>query len=562
MMKSKTKNRITAMLIVSSILGGVLLGSGISSTINENRRKAYAFEESNDGLTVGYCEGIQNALFPMHQDTIITQTAFEEYSHSGYDEYRGRFFESNAMDIQNWTDTYMYAPFTGTIVDFNPSCNCFAFQSKEKVRFSNGVLDYMTVYVLHSEQRDTIQYYYQTGEVIEQGSKMIEQGGSNGDNDDAYPKHLDVQVRTGKNCGIDEDVKLNGDTFAFSAFFKGNETSFCTYTDRRSISNGSYESYAGQWEEDPYNGNWASADSDVFTPIDTTHSILKVYCSNELAFAGDYSIWDVLIGDELHDQATKLATIQNVVNNYPKLEIEGLSDFEREVYDSCSYEWVSSIPDSNEIEYSNEPIANTSPEMIKITFVTNEDEYCEESIREISWGTCTYDFPTPQKINANFIGWVDDSSGNIITCDSLLTEDITLHALFDDMNADKESDNPDVVLEVDIDAQKYNSPLYKNDEIPNENEIETSTETICNIKGDVTGDKILDARDATSILTLYAKISAGEYEITDEMLKIADANGDDLVNIIDSQLILEFYTISSSDSFENITFEEYIKSKN
>ena len=89
---------------------------------------------------------------------MITQTAFEECSHSKYDPYRDRYCESNAMDIQNpfEDDPYMYAPYTGRIKEYSTSCNCFAFESDRKVHFPDGSFDFMTTYVLHSEEYDEI----------------------------------------------------------------------------------------------------------------------------------------------------------------------------------------------------------------------------------------------------------------------------------------------------------------------------------------------------------------------------------------------------------------------
>lgn len=74
----------------------------------------------------------------------------------------------------------------------------------------------------------------------------------------------------------------------------------------------------------------------------------------------------------------------------------------------------------------------TAPKMIKLKFTVDEGIFCDEHDREITWGTCTYDFPTPYKPNAKFLGWFD-VSGNNIDCNSLITDDIELYARFDDI---------------------------------------------------------------------------------------------------------------------------------
>lgn len=422
-MKKSLSSRIAALAVVVSLILGIVIGMNVASTIQENRMKVHAYEQENAGTdVVSYFEGIENALFPMHQGVKISQTAFEQYSHSKFDPYRNRYFESNAMDIYSDIDKYMYAPFTGRVVDFNSSCNCFAFQSENKVRYANGDYDYMTVYFLHSAQYNQIQHYLQSGELIPQGSRMVAQGGSDGKNNNAYGEHLDVQVRKGKNPGIDSDVKLNGNTFAYDAFFKGNETTFEDYYSRTRISPGEYPQYAGEWKKDKYDGAWASSQEDVFLPIDSfSRSILKVSCNSDIAFGQEYNLSDFLFGRVLASEIERIATIGNVVDNYISLDYAGLSDFEKKVYDACITEWVDSIPDNTPSE------SETEDKTLLISFVPGENAFCDELEREITWGTCTYPFPTPYKLGDTFIAWLDDNDEEV-TCNSFITNNITLHA--------------------------------------------------------------------------------------------------------------------------------------
>ncbi len=71
----------------------------------------------------------------------------------------------------------------------------------------------------------------------------------------------------------------------------------------------------------------------------------------------------------------------------------------------------------------------------------------------------------------------------------------------------------------------------------------------CNdIMGDVDGNEIIDGRDASAILTSYARTSAGEKEEVDSIL--ADFNFDGIVDGKDASAVLTYYSISSVDNFE------------
>ncbi len=77
------------------------------------------------------------------------------------------------------------------------------------------------------------------------------------------------------------------------------------------------------------------------------------------------------------------------------------------------------------------------------------------------------------------------------------------------------------------------------------------------ILGDVTGDGIIDATDASFILTAYAVSSiGGDDEMNDEQRKAADVNGDGVIDAIDASTVLTYYARSSVD-FKG-SFEEYL----
>ncbi len=75
--------------------------------------------------------------------------------------------------------------------------------------------------------------------------------------------------------------------------------------------------------------------------------------------------------------------------------------------------------------------------------------------------------------------------------------------------------------------------------------------------GDINGDNIIDGRDATDVLTNYAKTSTGQdTKYSEKQLKSADANNDGVVDGRDATLILTFYAYISTGN--SISFEGYI----
>lgn len=80
-----------------------------------------------------------------------------------------------------------------------------------------------------------------------------------------------------------------------------------------------------------------------------------------------------------------------------------------------------------------------------------------------------------------------------------------------------------------------------------------------NIKaGDVTKDDVIDGRDATAILTHYAKTSTGQKgDLSEEQIEAAEVNKDGIVDGKDATIVLSYYAYTSSGN--SITLDEYIK---
>lgn len=76
--------------------------------------------------------------------------------------------------------------------------------------------------------------------------------------------------------------------------------------------------------------------------------------------------------------------------------------------------------------------------------------------------------------------------------------------------------------------------------------------------GDINGDNLIDALDATAVSIEYAHLATGgDSTLTDDQKKIADVNGDGLIDSVDSTYILRYYAKISTG--ESIKFDEFVK---
>ena len=71
-------------------------------------------------------------------------------------------------------------------------------------------------------------------------------------------------------------------------------------------------------------------------------------------------------------------------------------------------------------------------------------------------------------------------------------------------------------------------------------------ETIPADIGDVNSDGVVDSSDASEVLMIYAMVSTGGGELSEEQKSVADINGDGLVDSSDASLILEYYAYVST----------------
>lgn len=75
--------------------------------------------------------------------------------------------------------------------------------------------------------------------------------------------------------------------------------------------------------------------------------------------------------------------------------------------------------------------------------------------------------------------------------------------------------------------------------------------------GDPSGDGIINAVDASYILSLYADLAVSNSDITNEIISLCDVNKDGSVNAMDASYVLSYYVDQSLNSTD-ISIEDFI----
>ena len=78
-------------------------------------------------------------------------------------------------------------------------------------------------------------------------------------------------------------------------------------------------------------------------------------------------------------------------------------------------------------------------------------------------------------------------------------------------------------------------------------------------KGDINGDGIVNAVDASRVLVIYAELTAGGDVLTAELFTVCDINMDGNVNAVDASLILAYYASLAADP--TLTLDGFIADK-
>ncbi|MDE5946431.1 MAG: hypothetical protein K2G63_03870 [Oscillospiraceae bacterium] len=66
------------------------------------------------------------------------------------------------------------------------------------------------------------------------------------------------------------------------------------------------------------------------------------------------------------------------------------------------------------------------------------------------------------------------------------------------------------------------------------------------IIGDVNNDGVIDASDASQVLSIYSANAAGEYVVDEEIILRADVNNDGVIDASDASSILQYYAMEGS----------------
>ena len=115
----------------------------------------------------------------------VTQGANNNFSHKG----------DCALDVAG-KDTGrddLRAPFTGIVKRIYPSCNAVWLQSKEKVKYADGTVDYMTLLVCHD---NSVTSLYE-GKEVKQGEVFYQEGTKGY----ATGNHIHLTIGKGKYTG-------------------------------------------------------------------------------------------------------------------------------------------------------------------------------------------------------------------------------------------------------------------------------------------------------------------------------------------------------------------------
>ena len=123
---------------------------------------------------------MQKAILPLRYIG-VSQPMNGKTSHIGL---KAIDFGWNSQHLKESTE--LLAPFDGKVVWKSGSSKCIAFESTNKVEFSNGLIDYMTVITAHDNNAPDV------GQTFKQGEVYSHSGTAGG-----VPKHCHLEVQRG-----------------------------------------------------------------------------------------------------------------------------------------------------------------------------------------------------------------------------------------------------------------------------------------------------------------------------------------------------------------------------
>lgn len=129
--------------------------------------------------------GLQLAVFPIHENCMVSQGENGQYSHMG----------TYAMDFTTGYQVVFpyYAPFDMTVVEILPEYTQIAWESKEKVRWVDGTEDYVSLWTIHDENYSR----WHVGDTVKKNQEI----GHSGEGGTASGIHFHLESAKGKYQG-------------------------------------------------------------------------------------------------------------------------------------------------------------------------------------------------------------------------------------------------------------------------------------------------------------------------------------------------------------------------
>jgi len=224
----------------------------------------------------------QKAWYPAARMYIV-QIAYESGGDASHKD-RNTFDIANTTDIKDKTEKRIFAPFTGIIVFKEKEYNFVLLQSKEKVRYADGTLDYMTVGFMHDNDIDDLKL----GQEIKQGDPFYDVGRRNkGKDDPNMGKHVQITVYKGQLYNVNSREKdgsytklhdlgknwySKGTVDPYNAFFVNtNKTKTTQYTEVGHLAKGHTVSKKGALSD--WSGQWKDLNGDPFPALPTISGV-------------------------------------------------------------------------------------------------------------------------------------------------------------------------------------------------------------------------------------------------------------------------------------------------
>lgn len=181
--------------------------------------------------------GIEDFLCPF-TDMYITQGSNSRPSHMG-------IMANDVRGAQSGVRYHIYAPCTCKCLKLYPSSGQAMFQSLNKVRFSNGRIDFATFMVCHDNTMDC-----KVGQVFEQGQSFFQMG----DKGNASGIHTHIEISQSA------DISWTKNGYGVWHFNNEYDTDDCYFVDDTNIING-------------MGGNWRTTNKVPVTPTDTRNYV-------------------------------------------------------------------------------------------------------------------------------------------------------------------------------------------------------------------------------------------------------------------------------------------------